>query len=157
MVGVIAEQNPYLSSGGFAPVYKDVTKGFIRGSKVIFPNDTLGDYFFLVMPNELTGAFNGMQQLTGRFVLVAVCKDANAFQMLDNMLFTLTKQLTCRMGGQLTIISSSLDSQHIISDVLGFDTTDKGMMRLKSTLISVTFDYTFTLTTNCIQNPCLCK
>lgn len=170
LVSHILEKNTYLSKG-FGNAYKDDLTGRVlvdRGSDklVLLPSDVLGNYCYLrndtqmkhvvAEPQRLTDT--GSQRLTFNdtltVYLVAVVKNADAYQLLENL------KNTCMSfpGMNVVPVNSQWNREIVLAEELqGMKQDDvlASLQRLKNETIvkvqlSVSKEY---VPSNCIVNP----
>lgn len=160
----VLRDNPYLNKGySYAVANKT---GVFEGEKVLFPNDTLGDYFYirpinLGLSNTATNLLDDCVspvgiQATG--VLVASLHKGDADELTYNIIST----LAAIVGITPTAFSYNIDD--VIQQELG--KMDKSVLdgvkanvKPNTAIISVSFriDKVLPLAKpNCFKNPCLC-
>lgn len=92
----ILDTNTYYSNG-FDDVYLDETKGIVAGKEIVFPNDNLGNYFYLRLPNSFRFDYSAISRIsdcvsspaiTGEMTIVACVRNGNADNMVTNLLNT---------------------------------------------------------------------
>lgn len=163
----VLQYNPYFSAG-YSDVYMDETKGYIANDKVIFPNDNLGNYFYLRLPHDVGFDYTPASRVddcsntpnpTGDVTIVAIVKDANPDKLIQNLLNTISGyNATVRLKG------AKYNSANVTLTELGRaskEVKEAALKRLKHTIVSITFTLSvpFTLrriTSNCIIDPCQC-
>lgn len=158
----ILEANPYFDNG-FDDVYQDETTGIVHNSQPIFPNDTLGNYFYLRLPNNIRFDSSNIYQLEEcantpakvyDAILVACVADSNPNTLLNNLLSTLAK------FGDIGFGSASVQSEVVIRQELqkmSKESIDKALQNKPDiSIVSIQFTYTETMQlNNCIVNPCV--
>lgn len=97
----ILQYNPYLTQG-FNHAWQDEQNGEVYAQKgkefvAVFPNDSLGDYFYLRTPQKvsfseskefvISDCYKGTGMI-GQVVLVAMVRDADADGLLNNLINT---------------------------------------------------------------------
>jgi hypothetical protein len=162
VVSEILAYNPYFDRG-FDNAYLS-TKGVASGEDVLFPNDTLGDYFYIRQtgvtissPKQLaisscSTPYMAMQNA----VLIAVMRDGDRVQLLNNLVSTLSWLKVAFGAAQLqaeTVITQEIG--HMGADVL-----NAALARLDNTaIISINFSYNlelsyYTKSPDCLPKPC---
>ena len=166
----IIQENDYFCKG-YCDVVKDDTTNLIYTNTfpdrlVIFPNDQLGDYFYLrnnaiVEFNQATefaisDCISGATQLIIPIVMVTVMRNVDPFILLQNISSSLSVY-------QETLLfnSSNWNREQIVAEELRGASTkeiEAAKNRLQNfTLLSFSFRLIIPfsyLKTNCITNPC---
>lgn len=163
----ILENNPYFSTG-FSMVYMDNVRGWVANERdIVFPNDTLGNYFYIRLEDDMKfdrgnyynvgdGLVNAGIRAT--LYLVAVMKGADADTLLNNIISTI-QQSPCSVQGVINFSGAIYESEAVIErELRKLPEADrrKALQNNKSTIVSVKFDMTTTFVPtklNCIQNP----
>lgn len=156
----ILETNLYFDRG-FSDVYLDEKRGIVHNNNVVFPMDTLGNYFYLRLPSvvrfttrpqdKISDCLYGFS-INAPVILVAVVKDADADKLMTNLLSTLASQ-------SVSIQSAIFESASVVLQELARTKTeiqDAALARIgKHTIVSISFtlDSQF-IPSNCIVNPC---
>lgn len=153
----ILTANTYFAQG-FSDVYSDNTKGIVNAEAIVFPSDTLGNYFYLRLPKSITFN-NGLGDLTPTMsiILVAIVRDADADKLLTNLLQTLLNQ--CQSVG---ITAANVIREDVLrtelQGILDAKGIEAALARLNNfTLVSVSFTYATEIMKKpltCIVNPC---
>lgn len=166
----ILKNNQYFCKG-YCNVYQDVNTFQILTSenneyKVVFPNDSLGDYFFLRNTGEINFEANVIDRISDcsdsgydsriSVTLIAIMDDADPDTLLTNLISTIQNCGNFRT----TLLSASTNMSNIISlQLKGMNKSDidATLQRMKQTIVSVTFnivDAIQLINPSCIQNPC---
>lgn len=160
----ILQYNPYFKSG-----YDNVlavTEGIFspKNELLIFPNDTLSDYFYIRATQPSTIQSNAQHQITAcaspfaisaQSVIVAAVRKADSMILANNILSTLSYSgVTAR---NITLLSESVVIQEL--GIMGEDVVKNTLANLDKniTIISISFDYYIPLPQyrlNCLPNPC---
>lgn len=166
----ILRLNPYFDAG-----YSNVLateEGHVitdekNNQRPVFPNDTLGDYFYLRMPrawgfdysNYIAEGVSGVN-ITGVVVLVAYVLNADPDKLAANLVNTL-RVIGERLKGTIQLQAATAIADEVIAQELADLSEDQIEAALARrgeniTLCSVTFTYTqmFPLST-CFDNPCI--
>lgn len=157
----ILEYNTYFNKG-FAYAIK-TDKGVHEGEQVLFPNDTLGNYFYLrpVLPIGITQDAIGSLSICSTSLatkatvwLVAVVKSASRDVLASNMLSTLSQS-------QYAVKSYLFDNESVIRQELSGmgDVIEKSIQNDDgtNTIIAISFEIVKPLPLyklNCLPNPC---
>lgn len=158
----ILQYNTYFDKG-FTGVYQDERKGIVHNENVIFPMDTLGNYFYLRLPSvvrfttrpqdKISDCLYGMS-VNAPIILVAVVKDADPDKLVKNLLYTLATM-------NVSIQSAVFDSASVVLQELSrvsSSVQDAALARISNhTIVSIAFtlDSVFIpQKLNCITNPC---
>lgn len=163
--------NPYFDEG-YSNVFAMAEGYVVRGDKgvaiPVFPNDTLGDYFYLRMPRNwafsygdyIADAISGTT-VSAQIVLVAYMQRADADKLSANLINTL-RTIGPRLKGTIQLVSATAIDEEVLAQELT-DLSDEqyndARMRLGEniTLCSVTFNYSQLFPySNCSDNPCSC-
>lgn len=141
------------------------TKGVSSGETVLMPNDTLGDYFYIrqtsvSIPSRRQDAISSCAtpyMAMQNAVLVAVMRDGDAVQLLNNLVSTLSWLKVSFATAQLqaeTVITSEIGH-------LGKEVLDKTLATYDSStaIISINFAYdlelkNYTRSIDCLPKPC---
>lgn len=168
----ILEKNTYLGEG-YANAFKEAesNKVFARSSSgdliAVFPNDTLGNYFYIRHDNGLSFSANlaaratdcGPGRLgfndTATLQIVAIVKNADAYSVIDNL------RNTAMMYTGMDVIPTAAiwnREQVLLEEMSGAEGSEKqaALKRLKDeTIVRVTCicGKTYTPST-CIKDPC---
>lgn len=159
----ILQHNGYFNNA-YSGVYVDQQTGVIyKGQEAVFPNDTLGDYFYLRQANstqlQYTQLSTGTQGLTlgVPVVLVACLKSGSADILLQNLINT----LRAFQPENIRFTSFLFNGSDVILQELAGLTEkaniEAALQRLQSVIISVSFTYSLNMQfqkLNCIQDPC---
>lgn len=162
----ILQYNTYFSNG-YSDAFQN-HKGIVVDGKAIFPNDTLGDYFYLRQDGSvkfredrtvaISDCHVGMVARSS-VVLVAAVKDASEDRLLSNLTNTLLA-----FNGDIVLTDALFNKEAVLlQEMRGADkeAVEAGLQRLQmsQTLVSVRFDLSKPLNTqkpNCNSNPCKC-
>lgn len=149
----ILSKNTYFKHG-YVDVVKDVATGILRDGARIFPNDTLGNYFYIRNTKEYDVSYNNDIKLRSELVLVAVMSEGDCDILATNLIQTLN-DLSCHMGGIVVLGKIITDAATVISNEIDDKkTAEAAMNRMGNTIISINFEYNYTFTKQCIKNPC---
>ena len=94
----ILQYNTYFGKG-FDDVWMDENTGIVENGKPIFPNDTLGDYFYLRLSNQSRFDYNraaaisdcaNTPNVVSEITLVACVRKANYNTLMTNLLNTVS-------------------------------------------------------------------
>lgn len=162
----ILQHNAYFSNG-YSNVYMS-EHGVSEGETVVFPNDTLGDYFYMRIPNganitnsrqaSVSACVAGLD-VKMSVILIAVVKAADADILSTNIASTLATftgvSVTNIMWQQEEIILQELSK-------IGEGNVNAALARLTPgvTIVCVKFDYNTVVNPNglnCLPNPCACS
>lgn len=160
----ILRYNTYFKNG-YSSVYVDDKS--VRETKkqiAVFPNDTLGDYFYIRLadaaafkftPRVLADCINGYD-LTANLVLVAVVNNADSGDLIHNLVSTFSQ-----IGGTNVTSAIWIKEDVVKEEMKSMDKKEinAALSKLKAdhTIVSVKFGYNGTIgiiDLNCIQNPC---
>lgn len=163
----ILQYNPYFNNA-FADVIQDDTTGIVHNGKPIFPNDTLGDYFYLRLPSNvqfeyapiynISTSINGVG-LRSNIVLVACMRNADPDKLLSNLVNTIQSYQTEYVRFTGAIYESDGVLLQELSKIKDKENIEAALQRLGNdyTLVSIIFQYTFPFTFQkpiCITEPC---
>lgn len=163
----ILKFNTYFSVG-YEAVYIDPNIGIVNNGKTFaFPDDTIGSYFYLRLPNQT--AYSQQKEYTisdnvsglgmsMEVYLVAYVKDSDADKLLLNLISTL------RYYGDLRINRATNQSDVVVTQELA--KTDKkiimaALQRIPKNASIVSINFTINkpvefIYPNCITTPCGC-
>lgn len=164
----ILEYNTYFDNG-YADVIQDY-RGIIRNKQPIFPQDTLGNYFYLRLPSDvqfdnsaqynISDCSNGFG-ISAVIVLVAIVNGANADILFDNMLSTVSRWKGLNLRFTRGLFQSDLVVAQELSKISKEDLqTALQRLREDQTMISLQFTATAAFNAqklNCITDPCICS
>lgn len=158
----ILQYNTYFNAG-FDDAYQS-ENGVYQGEKILFPNDTLGDYFY-IRPDNPVGISNDSAisscytafALDASATLVAVVKSANSTMLVNNLMTSLAYT-------GATVESATFQHEEIIRQELGAMSQEDLTAALanyhrSTTIVSIAFTYNLPLPLtkiNCLPNPCEC-
>lgn len=168
----ILSNNTYFDTGyAFAEMnYAGIIEAedHIGNRMAIFPNDTLGDYFYMRLPDKVImnkEAFyqvgecsKGMGMVTN-IILVACMRNVDSDQLLANLLTTLVNFA----NPKTSITSFIMHSESVLTQELAKipkDDLQAALQRMDTSynLVSVNFNFTVPFVFNnldCIVNPCI--
>lgn len=164
----ILQYNTYFNVG-YADVYQDDKTGIIHNNEVIFPNDTLGDYFYLRLPKSVSFDYNARYNvndcdkgvaLKSNVILVACVRGADSTKLIDNLIITLRNYNPDHI--EINIKSCIFNTVEVIMQELNKLKEEDLLTALKNVdekycIVSVSFDTTIQLlprALGCIQDPC---
>lgn len=166
----IMEHNQYFGYG-FSSVHLDEKTGYVADDKtVVFPNDTLGDYFYLRLPKNVSFAYgqeynmgscaDGIASRT-EVILVAIVKNASPDVLLSNMVDTMRQYREAR----ITLKSAIYQKEYALLQELKNIKEENQLAALQrmpvgSAFVSFTFEIIETILPtklNCLPNPCVCS
>lgn len=165
----ILEHNTYFAHGYDNAWLDEANGGVSLGEKVLFPNDNLGNYFYLRMPNQIRFDYSAAARIddcsntpspTGEVVLVASIKGGSPDKLITNLLNTIGSY-----NAELRFSSAVYQSEVVVQqEMRGFkkETVNAALARIgKNKIVSITFAVSteFRLrkvTSGCILNPCEC-
>lgn len=165
----ILEHNTYFAHGYDNAWLDEVNGGVSLGEKVLFPNDTLGSYFYLRLPNQVRFDYvvssriddcSNTPNVTGDVVLVASVKKGNADTVITNLLNTISSYNGLVQFGSAVFQSEVVVQQELRG--LSKESIRAALARIgNNTIVSLTFRLSseFRLrkvTANCIIDPCSC-
>jgi hypothetical protein len=162
--------NPYFTLG-FANAYKDTLTDAIYSrekgnTKVVFPEDRLGNYFYLRNdPNSSFVSTQGTQDCAfGKasyddrltVYLVAIVSNADEFELINNL------RNSCLRFGNMNVIPTNAMWQRenvMLTEMQGFDESEiaKALTNLKNDTTIVRIQLQITkqfIPSKCINNPC---
>lgn len=158
----ILQYNTYFDRG-FSNAYA-ATNGIHDGEQVVFPNDTLGDYFYL-RPNQPMSITVSERDrisdcavpmaLNASVIIVASVKNADPVMLVNNLANTIS-----RFGFPISTVT--IQPEEVVQQELGrmgqYDIAST-MARLQrsNTLVSLTFTARRALPViklDCLPNPC---
>lgn len=166
----ILDKNPYLNAG-FANAYKDdATQAiYMRENlelKPVFPADNYGNYFYLRNEEsirheaqlEQRTTDNGAQRLTFLDAItvqvVAIVKDADAYQLIENLVNTAMMYEGAYVQPLTTIWNRE---QIVATELKGMkaDDVQSALQRLRDeTIVRITMNVSkYFIPGNCIENP----
>lgn len=167
----IQRLNPYFDAAYNNVVASDI--GYVmfdpKGQAMpVFPNDTLGDYFYLRMPRNwqfsegdyIAEGISGTT-INAQIVLVAYMMNADADKLASNLINTV-RTIGERVRGTIQLVSATAVDEEVLAQELadlGDDAYNAARARLGQniTLCSVTFNYSQLFPySNCFDNPCKC-
>lgn len=165
----VIRYNP-LFQRGYETAYQDEQTGIIHSDRMeIFPNDTLGNYFYFRLPKNygfVEGSFfanddcaRGLGMATP-IIMVACVRNADADKLLFNLINTISLfdtasvKINSAIGNSIAVIQQELSK-------IKKENLDAAKQRLDMdyTIVSITFTYTksFEFTElHCLQNPLVC-
>lgn len=163
----IRKYNPYFD-GSFSDVRQDMITGFVMsGETPVFPDDTLGNYFYLRIPANMNFDYSkeyiiaeGVNPIGIKVpvVLVACIKRGSAHTLLENLLTTIQQYLP----DDIKFTSAT----HLKEIVIAAELAKIPKENIESALDKVSEDYSivsvsfvFTIPyqlreLNCIKTPC---
>lgn len=162
----VLQHNTYLTHG-YSNVYMS-DQGVHDGEQVVFPNDTLGDYFYMRLPSganvtnnraaSISDCVSGLQARMNA-ILVAVVRNADADILLLNLASTLSQY------GDISVTNVMWQAEEVIIQELraiGVETMTAALARhdKNTTIVCIKFDYTAVVQQNginCLPNPCECS
>lgn len=164
----IIENNSYFNKGFYNAFQDNQTGKIYSGDKVIFPDDTLGNYFYLRLPKNYSFSENTYFAtdechraigLNAQVVLVACMCNADTDILLFNLVNTIGS-----FNEVIKIVSATGDSTNVIATELAKiskENIDAALQRLDKdyTIVSVNFTYTKGfdfVDLNCLTNPTIC-
>lgn len=161
----IAAKNTYFDNH-FSDVVFDETTGYILSDQTpAFPNDTLGNYFYLRSPRnwgfQSVPIADGVvgTNVSGQVILVAYMRDADPDKLAANLINTI-RGLSCS-GHDVALLSATAQAETVILQELAnlsAENQETALQRIGEnvTLVSVTFTYNTDYPySTCIVNPCL--
>lgn len=163
LLNYIIDENPYFQNG-FDDVYLDETTGMVHNGEPIFPSDTLGNYFYLRLPNTIRFDSSDVYKISEcentpatiyDLILVACHKDADPNELLNNLITTLGK-----FDGSIVFTNASINSEAVILQELSSmsaENKEAALQRKPSNLTIVSISFTYTevpAPNNCITEPC---
>lgn len=164
----ILEHNTYFDNA-FDNTFQNSSNGLVLDNQnTVFPNDQLGNYFYLRLPDEMRFVYNAAKYkiedcgfsfgISGRLYLIAYVHNGNTDVLFENMVNTL-QQFT---NADLTFINGSFEKEAIVMQELK-KISQKSIqaalqnMNEKDALVSIIFE----IATNfkqkklsCLPNPC---
>lgn len=159
----ILEYNTYFDQG-YSDVYQDPVKGIVHNDLPVFPSDSLGNYFYLRLPDSVRFTPSADSRINdcdtplnmnAVVLLVACVKDADPDRLMSNLLITLQKT------DNVTVTAGVFDSARVVLNELArvSEATQKtALARLDDiTIVSLSFslDKIFQpQKLSCITNPC---
>jgi len=165
----ILQYNTYFRQG-FDNVYLDETTGIVEAGKPVFPNDTLGNYFYLRLPSVSTFDYNPVAAisdcsntplLVSDVTLVACVLDSDHDRLMANLMNTISS-----FNANARFTQCRFRSEDVVLAELARMPAEKRTAALarigKHTIISVTFSLAvnFQLRSvkkaDCILDPCKC-
>lgn len=166
MAAFIMEHNTYFDEA-YSHVWMDEKRGFIADDKIVFPNDTLGSYFYLRLVKDVQFEYNNIYRFSQcvdgigaktPVILVAVVKGGDSTKVLRNMVNTLRNYKDVR------IRSGIYQSEYVILQELSRVSEETQLVALQrlpkgSAIVSLTLDITQRVDDyklNCIVDPCKC-
>lgn len=167
----ILEKNPYFATG-YADAFVMPEDGRVMiydgtGFKPIFPNDNVGDYFYMRSDDGVSFSVQDAQRIsdygatryvsldTATYHLVAVVKDADRYMLVNNLRNTLAMY-----SGMYLIPTSALwvAEAVVVNELSGIPEADlqNVMQRLgKHTIVRITLTMSRTYVSNeCINDIC---
>jgi len=166
----ILANNKYFCEG-YSNVWRDEQTNQILTMKadqykVVFPNDTLGDYFYLrndgnivfnpSAENLISDCIDSAYDTNITVNLVAIMDNADPEELLSNLLTTIQY---CE-GFRTNLVSASTNPSTIITnELLNLADADiqAALQRNKRTIVSLTFNMIDAIVIkdpSCIENPC---
>lgn len=160
----ILTKNTYFHKG-FDNVYMDEKTGIIAGDgSEVFPNDTIGNYFYLRLPNQSRFDYTQAARISdctntpnivSEITLVACIIKGSEDKLMSNILNTLSKY-----NADVRFITCMYRKEDVVSRELARLSKENilaALSRVKGTVVSVSF----TMSTNfqlskCIVDPCIC-
>lgn len=164
----ILTNNPYFSKG-FDAVYQDATTGIINDNHdPIFPNDNLGDYFYLRLPQNVSfieNAYNRTTELDRaivlnmKIILVACVRDADPDTLIENLINTVQQFDQTYIKIDSFLMQSSDVVLQELAKVTPKTNITTALQRLGEnyTIVSVQFIYSQKFQfqkLSCIKTPC---
>lgn len=159
----ILQYNGYFSNA-YSDVYVDQQTGIVHNKDgAIFPNDTLGDYFYLRLANAsqlqytaLSTATQGLS-VSAPVVLVACLKSGSADTLLANLINTLRHFSPENIRFTSFLYNSSDVVLQELSRITEKADIEAALQRIQNVIVSVSFTYSYNMSfqkLNCIQDPC---
>lgn len=167
----ILEKNPYFNTG-YADAFVMPNDGRVmvyngKDFKPIFPDDTSGDYFYLRSDEGISFALQDAQRLsdhgatkytftdTANFFLVAVVKDADRYELVNNL------RNTCAMYKDMYAIPTSalwVRESVVANELAGIEDVLPVLRRLKNeTIVRLTISLNKQyVSSECINDICNC-
>jgi hypothetical protein len=164
----ILSNNTYFNNG-YDAVFQDATTGVINDNKQpIFPNDNLGNYFYLRLPQSVSfieNAYNRVTELDRavalnmRIILVACMRGADPDILISNLVNTLQQFDETYIKIDSFLMQSSDVVLQEMAKVTPKSNTIAALARLDEdyTIVSVQFTLTQRFQfqkLSCITNPC---
>jgi hypothetical protein len=160
----IAQKNTYFTTS-YDDVYMDETTGIVANSLPVFPNDKLGNYFYLRLPNQSRFDYNPVNRITdcsntpavvSEITLVACARNASADRLMTNLLNTISSY-----NADVRFTTCTYRSEDVVLRELSRmkkENIDAALQRLGNhTIVSVNFSLSVNFTlTKCILDPCRC-
>jgi hypothetical protein len=164
----ILSTNTYFGKG-FDDVYMDETTGIVANGGAIFPNDTLGDYFYLRLPNQSRFDYAAINRVTdcsntpgvvSDITLVACVRKASADRLMTNLLNTISSY-----NDDVRFVTCQYRSEDVVLRELGRlkkENIEAALQRLGNhTIVSVNFSLSVSfqlrkVSSGCILDPCKC-
>lgn len=161
----ILTANPYFNTG-FDDVYMDETKGVVGNDLPVFPNDKIGDYFYLRLPSQVRFNYTAASAISdcantpnieAELMLVACVRKADASILMTNLTNTISMY-----NDSARFTNARYRSEDVVLQELGRmkkENTEAALARLGNhTIVSLSFvlSVPFTLT-KCITDPCSCS
>ena len=161
----ILSKNTYLTKG-YDSAYVDSEGNINDGKEAIFPDDQLGNYFYLRLPKNITFNYDNNFKVNDcdrplvtntQVILVCCMRDADPDLLMGNLLSTVQK-----FDPLITIQSGILKSEEVVTQELSKikkENLQAAFQRLDAnyTIISITFmmsaGFQFSKLT-CLTNPC---
>lgn len=160
----ILRYNTYFKEGYSSVYVDDKAIRSIDKQIAVFPNDTLGDYFYIRLadaaafrftPRALAECINGYD-LNANLVLVAVVRNAHSGDLIHNLVSTFSQ-----IGGTNVTSAIWIKEDVVKEEMKSMDKKEinAALSRLKphDTIVSIKFGYNGTIgiiDLNCIPNPC---
>jgi hypothetical protein len=162
----ILSNNTYFAAG-YANAVQDDETGIVYERMPIFPNDTLGNYFYLRVQRGAQFSYEGMYKMSdavgslginAQIVLVACVKDADADKLAENLVMTMSRYHAEYIKLQQVIYQSELVVSQELA-LLSRENIQAALQRIDGdyTMVSLQFSYAAPVIVQplkCITNPC---
>lgn len=160
--------NTYFTNG-YDDVYMDENTGIVANDKPVFPNDKIGDYFYIRLPQQTRFDYTAAStindcsntpMLDAELTLIACMRNASADILMTNLVNTISSY-----NDAVRFISARYNSEDVVLQELSRmkkEKVDAALSRLGNhTIISVTFRMLVNfklrkVSADCILNPCVC-
>ncbi len=162
----ILTNNTYFTSG-YANAVQDDETGIVHERVPLFPNDALGNYFYLRVQRGVQFSYEGMYKMSdavgsvginAQIVLVACVRNADADKLAENLVMTMSRYYPEYIKLQQVLYQS----EQVVGQELALlsrENIQAALQRIDSdyTMVSLLFSYAAPIIVQplkCITNPC---
>ncbi len=162
----ILSNNPYFTAG-YANAVQDDETGIVHNGMPLFPNDTLGNYFYLRVLRNVQFSYDGMYRISdaagsvginAQIVLVACVREADTDKLAENLVITMSRYYPEYIKLQQVLYQSELVVGQELA-LLSRENIRAAMQRIDNdyAIVSLQFQYAAPVIVQplkCITTPC---